>query len=95
MPMLNADERSPLDAAIKAVGELSIERYFAGSPPAVSIPPERESALPAVPGSARHGTRPDSGRYRESAAGNLGSALTLPRLWRSLIPLGTSGARLG
>jgi hypothetical protein len=57
MPMLNADERSPLDPAINALGELSIERYFAGSPPAVSIPPERETELPAVPGPARNEAR--------------------------------------
>ena len=53
MPMLNADERSP----VNALGELSIERYFAGSRPAVSILPERESELPAVPGSARNEPR--------------------------------------
>lgn len=57
MPMLNADERSPLDAAINGLGELSIERYFAGSAPAVSIPPKRETALPLVPGSARNDAR--------------------------------------
>lgn len=57
MPMLNADERSPLDAAIKGLGELSVERYFAGSAPAVSIPPKREGELPLVPGSARNDAR--------------------------------------
>jgi hypothetical protein len=53
MPMLNADERSPLAAAINGPGE----RYFAGSAPAVSIPPKRESELPLVPGSARNDAR--------------------------------------
>jgi PilZ domain len=57
MPMRNANERSPLDAAINGLGERSVERYFAGSAPAVSILPKRESELPLVPGWARNDAR--------------------------------------